>query len=230
MALLAAMAQTCLLADSAAVLKGVQLFRQSSVVIRQDKQVIYFDPYQLYSLNQDADFIFISHTHGDHLSIPDIKGALKPGGVLIVTEDAVEQVKSAGITNVVTAAPGKEYTVAGLKFKAVPAYNIDKGFHPQANKWVGYIVYPKNGFSYYFAGDTDFIPEMKDFKADVAFLPVGGTYTMTAEEAAKAANLIKPAVAVPMHYLDVVGTLADAKKFISLLNKGIKGVDIKVTE
>jgi len=57
---------------------------------------------------------------------------------------------------------------------------------------------------------------MKDIHADVAFLPVGGTYTMDAEEAAKAAEDIKPKVAVPMHWGTIVGSEKDARKFESL--------------
>jgi L-ascorbate metabolism protein UlaG (beta-lactamase superfamily) len=68
----------------------------------------------------------------------------------------------------------------------------------------------------YYGGDTDLIPEMKDVKADIVILPVGGTYTMTAEEAARAADLIQPKTAIPIHYDDIVGSAADAKKFKEL--------------
>jgi L-ascorbate metabolism protein UlaG (beta-lactamase superfamily) len=74
-----------------------------------------------------------------------------------------------------------------------------------------------DGTRVYYAGDTDFIPEMTSVKCDVALLPVSGTYVMTAEEAAEAAAAINPKIAVPMHFGAIVGSDADAKKFKSLV-------------
>ena len=206
-------------------LTGVQHFRQSTIRIQANK-VIYFDPFQVAGEAHDADLVMITHTHGDHFSIPDLKKVINPQTILVITADAVAKAKEAGISKIVEVVPSHEYEVAGVKFKTVPAYNTNKQFHPKENKWVGYILY-QNKISYYIAGDTDLIPEMKDIKVDVAFLPVGGTYTMTADEAAQAANLIKPKVAVPIHFGDVVGTLDDAKKFISRLDPKIAGVILK---
>jgi len=124
-------------------------------------------------------------------------------------------------------APLESYTINGLEFKTVPAYNINKDFHKKDSNWVGYIL-NINKTLYYFAGDTDIIPEMKDINADVAFLPVGGTYTMTAAEAAKAANTMKPLVAVPIHFADVVGTMEDATSFVNQLDASIRGIILKV--
>ena len=113
-------------------------------------------------------------------------------------------------------APGDRRAVEGFSIEVVPAYNIDKPFHPKANNWVGYIV-EVAGRKLYHAGDTDRIPEMKTMRTDVAFLPIGGTYTMTAEEAAAAVNEdIKPKVAVPIHYGAVVGSDSDAQRFREL--------------
>jgi L-ascorbate metabolism protein UlaG (beta-lactamase superfamily) len=122
--------------------------------------------------------------------------------------------------------PSKSYEVSGLKFRTVPMYNTGKRFHKKENDWVGYIFYI-DGAAYYFAGDTDLIPEMEEIQADVAFLPVGGTYTMTADEAVRAAGIIKPRIAVPMHYADVAGTEEDADYFIRNLDSAIEGVLIK---
>jgi L-ascorbate metabolism protein UlaG (beta-lactamase superfamily) len=77
---------------------------------------------------------------------------------------------------------------------------------------VGYIV-TVNGLRIYHAGDTDHTPEMDAVKADIALLPAGGKYTMTASEAAAAANIMQPRVAVPMHWGTVVGGQQDAKRF-----------------
>jgi L-ascorbate metabolism protein UlaG (beta-lactamase superfamily) len=77
---------------------------------------------------------------------------------------------------------------------------------------VGFVI-EAEGRRVYYPGDTDAIPEMDAIRADIVLIPVGGTYTMTAVEAADAVNRMKPVVAVPIHYGDIVGSLADAKKF-----------------
>ena len=107
---------------------------------------------------------------------------------------------------------GGSQSVGDVTIEAVPAYNIDKDFHPKSNNWLGYIV-TVDGIRIYHTGDTDEIPEMADINADVALIPVGGTYTMTVEQAASAAEKINPAVAIPMHCGDIVGTLNDRETF-----------------
>ena len=207
------------------LLNGVSLLKNSTIRIQGNK-TIYFDPMGIEGEPKDADVIFISHSHGDHFSIDDIKKLAKENALLIVPNDCVKQVVDAGYTNIVTVSPSKSYEVDGLKFSTVPAYNIDKDFHRKDSNWVGFIV-NVNGISYYFAGDTDIIPEMKDIKASVAFLPVGGTYTMNSSEAAEAAGIVNPLVAVPVHYQDVVGTKEDAQNFVKDLNDTIMGVLLK---
>jgi len=207
------------------LLKHVHHYYQSTVLIQAEK-TIYFDPVQLPEASPKADIIFVTHTHGDHFSIPDIQRVMKPGATLVIPPDGAGRAKDAGIQNVLTVVPDRTFNVAGVKFQTVPAYNLNKNFHPRQNNWVGYVV-TLNQRSYYMAGDTDLIPEMKNIKADVVFLPVGGTYTMTAKEAAAAANLIKPAIAVPIHFGDIVGSMQDAKDFVAGLEKDIRGVILK---
>ena len=113
--------------------------------------------------------------------------------------------------------------VQGIKFETIPAYNTNKTFHPKENDWVGYIIDIK-GVKYYISGDTDITEESKKVKCNVAFVPVGGTYTMDAKEAAQLINIIKPEIAIPIHYGSVVGTNEDAEEFIKNLNPLIKGV------
>ena len=85
---------------------------------------------------------------------------------------------------------------------------------------MGYVVC-LDQVIYYIAGDTDNLRENQSIKADVVFLPVGGTYTMDAIEAARLANMIHPHLAIPTHYLSVVGSLEDAKRFRKFLDSNI---------
>ena len=103
-------------------------------------------------------------------------------------------------------------TISGVQIEAVPAYNIDKDFHPQKNNWLGFII-TVDGVRVYHAGDTDLIPEMDTFSVDIALLPVSGVYVMTADEAIEAARRLKPGIAIPMHYDSIVGSKKDAIKF-----------------
>lgn len=202
-------------------IKNAYHLSHASIKITGDK-IIYIDPFKIKEETHDADFIFCTHTHYDHLSIDDIKKIIKPETIIVVTQDGKTQLENLNIKKVVTVLPDHEYNENGIKFKTIRAYNINKNFHPKSNNWVGYIIY-SNRTSYYIAGDTDFIPEMKEVKADVVFLPVGGTYTMDVEQAIYAANIIKPKYAVPIHFGDIVGSYKDAEQFVKGLSSDIKG-------
>ena len=124
--------------------------------------------------------------------------------------------------NIIPVEPNECEIFEDIKFETIPAYNINKPFHKKENGWVGYIIELK-GIRYYIAGDTDITEENQKVQCDVAFVPVAGTYTMDYKEAAKLVNTIKPKVAIPIHYGDIVGTVGDAKKFIKLLDDDIRG-------
>ena len=191
------------------MLENVHWLGHSSIKIT-GKQVIYVDPFQIRG-GEIADIVLITHDHYDHFSPEDIKKIKGEKTILVVPAGLAGRVGG----QVKTVRPGSVLHVEGVEIRAVPAYNIGKRFHPKENGHVGY-VFTVDGTSYYHAGDTDRIPEMKKIQADVVFLPIGGTYTMTAEEAAKAVQDIQPKVAVPMHWGSIVGSLSDAEKFQSL--------------
>lgn len=172
------------------------------------QKLIYIDPWKL-KADDEADIVLISHSHYDHYSADDLKMVSGPKTVVVT----VAELKSKIGGNVRVVAPGDKIDVGGVGIEAVPAYNIDKKFHPKQNGWVGFVV-EMGGERLYYAGDTDAIPEMDNLtNIDLALMPVGGTYTMTAEEAAKAADRFKPAAAVPYHWGDIVGSKSDADRF-----------------
>ena len=181
----------------------------SSVRIDGEK-VIYIDPWKLTDPKK-ADLILISHSHYDHLSVEDVAKIRKEDTVIITTKDAAAGL--AGDVRIVK--PGDVVQVGEISVEAVPSYNTDKDFHPRESGWVGFVV-TVGGKRIYYCGDTDLIPEMETIRADIMLVPVGGTYTMTAEEAARAVNTVRPEIAIPIHYDDIVGSVEDARRFKDL--------------
>ena len=186
-------------------------------------KTIYFDPYQI-SSGPKADLILISHDHFDHCSPEDV-AKIQHGDTVIVTEKESAK-KLTGDIRVVK--PGDAITVDGMAIQVVPSYNTDKDFHPKKNAWLGFIV-EVEGVKVYHAGDTDFIPEMKDFQVDIALLPVSGTYVMRADQAVEAALAIGPKLAIPMHYGAIVGDQQDALEFKKALEGKVEVVILPKT-
>lgn len=202
-------------ADS--LLDGIRWICHAAFLIENEK-TIYIDPFgipdKLAETLPKADIILITHDHSDHFSPDDIRKILKPSTSVVSIKAVVDQLpKEVRISR--TVAPGDTLTVQGIAIEAVPAYNIDKKFHPRDKGYVGFLVHI-DGRTIYHAGDTDLIPEMKGLKVDVALLPAGGRFTMDAAEAARAANLIRPGIAVPMHWGTIIGTRENAARFVEL--------------
>jgi L-ascorbate metabolism protein UlaG (beta-lactamase superfamily) len=192
------------------IVKNIHWLGHASVRINGSK-TIYVDPYELSENAEKADIILITHNHYDHLSVEDIKKIANDQTTVVIPASLLVSLKY----EVKKVDIGQTITVKGVEIRAVPAYNIIKTFHPRSQGYVGY-VFALDGITYYHAGDTDHIPEMRGVKADVVFLPVGGTYTMDAVHAAEAVKDIKPALAIPIHWGSIVGSKADAEKFKSL--------------
>jgi len=191
------------------MLENIFWLGHSTIRIDGEK-VIYIDPWKLRD-PKEADIILISHSHYDHLSPEDVGKIQKNDTVIITTRDCATELS--GDVRVVK--PGDVVRIGEIVVEAVRSYNIGKAFHPKENDWLGFVA-TVMGKRIYYCGDTDFIPEMESISADIVIAPVGGTYTMNAEEAAQAVNMVKPETAIPVHYGDIVGSLEDAEKFREL--------------
>lgn len=189
----------------------------------------YIDPFKIMAKRQ-ADVVLITHEHFDHLSIGDLKKIAKSDTEIIAPEPCRDSLRTSKLGILRLVKPGDVINVKNAKVEAIPAYNINKFrapgvvYHPKEQGGVGYVL-EVGGLRIYHAGDTDFIPEMKSLKVDIALVPVSGTFVMTAEEAANAVNTFKPKIAIPMHYGAIVGDESNAETFKKLAN-----VDVVILE
>jgi len=198
---------------------GITWYSQSSIRIEAGGMQIYVDPYHLPDGEPEADVIIISHEHGDHLSPDDIKRVRSGKTVVFANKTAREKLDG----DVKLLKPGDSAEAGSLKIRAIPAYTTTKlrpsgeATHPKEAEHLGLIL-EIDDLTFYAAGDTDVIPEMDSVgPVDYAFLPVSGKYVMTPEEAAEAARIVRPSVAIPVHFGSIVGSVDDAKRFAELV-------------
>jgi L-ascorbate metabolism protein UlaG (beta-lactamase superfamily) len=194
--------------EGAVPIAYVQWLGHSSVKVWAEDKVVYVDPRNLDTAPHDATVVLVTHTHSDHYAPADIAKVSNADTIFMAPPDVV-----AAYGKGQAVAPGVTIELSGLRITTIPAYNISTTNHPKSNNWLGYIVEfgPQR---IYVAGDTDLTDEMKALQdIDVAFLPAGGTYTMNAVQAAEATKYVNPVVAIPYHWGEVVGTLADAQTF-----------------
>ena len=179
---------------------------------------IYIDPYEIEENVHDADYIFITHSHYDHFSEEDIIKIINDNTKIITVESSREDAKRlVKKENVLIVLPNKEYKIDDIEFSTTYAYNVNKPFHPKQNNWVGFII-KLDGIKYFIAGDTDNLEELKGIKADYAFLPIGGTFTMDYKEAAELAKIIDVRTIIPTHYGSIAGNKEDGKLFKQLVD------------
>jgi L-ascorbate metabolism protein UlaG (beta-lactamase superfamily) len=192
----------------------------------ENSKVIYIDPYQIKDGLPKADIILLTHDHYDHCSVNDLNKIIEKKTILLMTAGCQSKIARFDIPlRMQVVEPNQEFEFGKVKISSVPAYNIDKSFHSKKDGLVGYII-KINDVNIYHAGDTDFIPEMQKLtgykqpnKSFIALLPVGGRFTMNFEEAFEAVKLIKPEIAIPMHWGGTIGSENDAKEFKELCDK-----------
>ena len=201
---------------------NINVLTHSSIRIRSSFGSVYIDPFRMNEKPHDAKIILITHEHYDHFSPEDKAKIGTEGTVLIVPEGMKEKAeKETGSQyEILTVTPGSSYEIGNLKFTTVPAYNKLKPFHPKHAGWVGYIL-QIDGQQIYIAGDTDATKEAKQVQCDIALVPVGGTYTMDAGQAAELVNAIRPKTAIPTHYGSIVGKKEDARIFADRVDDAI---------
>ena len=209
-------------------LENVRVYTQSAIRIEGARgTVAYLDPFSLTDAEaaHDADYVLITHAHYDHLSPEDYARVAGEKTVVVAPASMASEIAGLGAAATHLMAAGEKIELPGLTVEAVPAYNVQPerlAMHPQANGWLGYVV-TLDGESarYYVSGDTDQNADNESVRCDVALVPIGGTYTFDARQAATFVNALRPAAVVPTHYGSIVGTYADFDAFAAAVDPAI---------
>lgn len=171
-----------------------------------------------YASMPKADYIFVTHEHGDHFNKEAIATLTNDKTQFITNARCAEMIGYGKVMK-----NGDQMQVGNILVEAVPAYNTTEGhqqFHPKGRD-NGYIL-TIDGLRIYIAGDTEDIPEMASIKdIDIAFLPCNQPYTMTTDQLQRAARVIKPRVLFPYHY-----SQTDLRAAAEQLQK--EGMDVRV--
>ncbi len=181
---------------------SIQYLGHASFLIQHKNYKIFIDPFQLKN-EIPADLILVTHEHYDHCDKESIEKITKPETIIVAPKSISCKIDW---SNIIFPKLNENLTINEVSITPVPAYNInkfrspDQPYHPSNENYLGYLI-KYNETTIYHAGDTDFIPEMASFPPiDIALLPIGGKYTMDAQEAIKAIEIIKPKITIPIHY------------------------------
>ena len=202
--------------------EGILFYTQNSSRIDTPAGRVYVDPFRMAEEPHDATFVLVTHEHYDHFSPDDIAKVCNRDTVLVFPQSMFDKMREVEtlVARIETVVPGERYRIDGLEFETVRSYNIGKPFHPKDAEWVGYII-DANAGRVYIVGDSDATEEAKAVRCDVALIPIGGKYTMDAEQGAELANTIRPATVIPVHYGGMLGNTDAAKTFAGLVDRSI---------
>jgi len=198
----------------------ISINEHSSIRIEKEK-IIYIDPFRIKKELHDADLILVTHSHFDHYSKEDIEKVMNKNTILVFPKSMQNEVSCYDEKRVILFDVYEKKTIIGIEVETVPSYNVNKPMHPKENGWVGYIL-KMEGSRIYVLGDTDINEDVLMQTCDIALVPIGGTYTTNAVEAATLVNNLKPSIAIPTHYGTLVGDKNMVDDFIQNVDKNIK--------
>jgi L-ascorbate metabolism protein UlaG (beta-lactamase superfamily) len=186
-------------------LRSTNPYGHTGIKLESEGKVIYVDPVDLVGLDNlpKADWILITHDHGDHFSIKTIAALSKPGTVAV----SIKQVQySLSSVKFFALAPGETVDAGGLQVRGVPAYNDS---HPKELGYLGFI-FTIQGVRIYCSGDTGLTPEMQALRGiDIAVMNVRNPYSLTGQDVVEFARAVKPKIIIPIHWMPDDKTYGD---------------------
>lgn len=212
--------------------RGISLDRlpESGILLRGSRTV-YVDPFELEDYQVfAADIVLLTHEHVGHLSIADLQLVCRADTMIVSNEAVAAKLAGTDLPAADVLPPRGTFRARGVDVEAVAAYmleektgdengsattgrQVDVPAHPYEADGLGFVI-EMDGVHVYHAGDTGLIPEMRLIRnIDIAVLPVAGWSVMSPDEAAAAVEVLRPAVAVPVHYGYSWGSAEDAYLF-----------------
>lgn len=155
---------------------------------------IFINPRRIPSVDTPADIILLSHEHHDHFSPADVQKLCGANTQIICNERVARELARCTVVR-----SWQSVTCGRAKVTAVPAYSPKDSRHPLSDGGLGFII-SLNFYDIYYAGDTQIIPEMEQIKPDIALLPIDGRGTLTVEDAAAAALIMRPKWVLPYNW------------------------------
>ncbi len=198
-------------------MKIIWLGHASFKIISKKGFVIYIDPFagDESEYEEKANLVLISHEGYHHLGYEKERKIKTDTTVVLSTKQVAWEVGGNEIL------PGDTREIDEVKIKAVHAYSTRPGIGREKGKSIGFLI-SIEGKIIYFADSTGLIPEMSEIVCDVAILPVATTTTMRPQEALQAVEMIKPRIAIPMHYGTYGGHLDEAEYFKEIVEEKTK--------
>lgn len=200
-------------------------FGHDSFRLEADTVIVDIDPWQLPTGLSKSNLILITHAHYDHCSLEDVGLIAGPETAIIGPGLVADKLADWPVTVI---ASNESAQVKGVQIEALPAYNLNKfrspgqRFHSEDEGGLAYVL-NWQGKTICHAGDSDATPELEALTGlDVLFVPVSGTYVMTAEEAAGLVKKIQPRLVIPMHWGKIVGQKKDAEGLRKLYGEQVK--------
>lgn len=202
----------------------------ATTVLEYEGKVLYIDPTggaKAFESQKDADLVFITDIHGDHMDIETLDSLNLSKAKIIAPAAVAEKLPAKYTSQLAIINNGEILDINGITVEAIPMYNLREEalkFHAKG-RGNGYVITLGNE-RIYFSGDTEDIPEMRSLEnIDKAFVCMNLPYTMTVESAVSAVLEFKPKKVYPYHYRGTEG-LSDVTKFKKIVNAENPAIEV----
>lgn len=207
----------------------IEKFPQSAFRIESAGKHTYIDPFRIPDGSPKADAILITHSHGDHLELESIEKIATDKTEFVASGDVALQLQELGYENTSAAIPGSSGRILNTPYRAFPAYNTEKSFHPRQNYWIGYqLEFPQLRVVH--LGDSDPISEYDELEKqmDVLMVPISGHYVMNPMQAVEVINILEPKKIIPMHHdAGIIGNLEQVEVLVKEFGDRVVDLSIK---
>jgi L-ascorbate metabolism protein UlaG (beta-lactamase superfamily) len=178
----------------------------------QGPPLIYINPWHIARNAFHADAILVTTDECDHCSPADIE-KLRGPYTTVIASPAAAAALGGGVT---VLRPWQCLNIGSARVTAVPAYTYSH-HHPVSKGDLGFVI-SVDYYDIYYAGITDYVPELSNIRADVAILPVAaGQGSMSLERLRDLVQVLGPGAVIPSHWGTVGGTRHDVRALERLL-------------